>query len=493
LESNKNSYKQIIKATSLFGGVQFFNILISILKSKIIAVLLGTAGVGIITLLNSTMNLLINITSFGLESSGIKYISETKGASKDNTPKTFEVISVFKKLVFASGVFGAVITLFFSSYLSQVTFGNKDFIHTFIWLSLAILFKQLTSGYLVVLQSLRRLKVYAKVNLIGNAISLSIVVPMYFYWQINAIAPAIVMSSFISFILAHFWSKKIIGNKKVTFIKALSDGKSMIFLGLALSLSGIIRGASEYLVQIGIGYLGNLNEVGLFGAGLVVLNSYVGVIFIVMSKDYYPKLSSIINSDKSIRDLVFRQVFLSVLLIAVVIVVFIVVAPLLIGVLYTEAFNPIVAMVSWGIIGMLFKAVSWAYGYIIIAKGDSSVFVKTSLVFSVLYLFMLLSGYYIGGFLGLGVSFCSYYILHFLGIIWVVKKRYGITIDKEISATFIKCFLLCCLVLLLSYITVPVYKYVLMICVAFLSCIYILVLLNKKIPLKEIITMFQNE
>ncbi len=35
--SDKNSYKQIIKATSLFGGVQFFNILISIIKSKVVA------------------------------------------------------------------------------------------------------------------------------------------------------------------------------------------------------------------------------------------------------------------------------------------------------------------------------------------------------------------------------------------------------------------------------------------------------------------------
>lgn len=37
---NRNSYKQSLKATSLFGGVQIFNILIQIIRSKFAAVLL---------------------------------------------------------------------------------------------------------------------------------------------------------------------------------------------------------------------------------------------------------------------------------------------------------------------------------------------------------------------------------------------------------------------------------------------------------------------
>jgi len=35
----QTSYKQIVKATSLFGGVKVFNIIIAIIRSKFIAVL----------------------------------------------------------------------------------------------------------------------------------------------------------------------------------------------------------------------------------------------------------------------------------------------------------------------------------------------------------------------------------------------------------------------------------------------------------------------
>ena len=50
----KSSYRQIVKATSLFGGVQFFQIIISVIRSKFVAILLGPAGMGIVGLLTAT-------------------------------------------------------------------------------------------------------------------------------------------------------------------------------------------------------------------------------------------------------------------------------------------------------------------------------------------------------------------------------------------------------------------------------------------------------
>jgi len=52
--SKQNSYRQIFKATSIIGGVQFVNIIILIVRSKFIAYLLGPVGMGISGLLVST-------------------------------------------------------------------------------------------------------------------------------------------------------------------------------------------------------------------------------------------------------------------------------------------------------------------------------------------------------------------------------------------------------------------------------------------------------
>ena len=67
-DENKSSYKSIFKATSLFGGVQFYQILIQIIRSKFVAVLLGPMGVGILGLLSSGMQLIQSFTNMGLAS-----------------------------------------------------------------------------------------------------------------------------------------------------------------------------------------------------------------------------------------------------------------------------------------------------------------------------------------------------------------------------------------------------------------------------------------
>ncbi|MDP5081484.1 MAG: hypothetical protein NWP87_02425, partial [Winogradskyella sp.] len=63
MKVNQTSYRSIMKATSLFGGVQVFNIIIAILRSKIIAILLGPAGLGIVGLLNSTTGFVSLLTN----------------------------------------------------------------------------------------------------------------------------------------------------------------------------------------------------------------------------------------------------------------------------------------------------------------------------------------------------------------------------------------------------------------------------------------------
>jgi ABC-type branched-subunit amino acid transport system ATPase component len=58
MSEHKDSYRNVMKATSIFGGVQVFNILIAIVRSKFIALFIGPSGMGIASLLNSTLGLI---------------------------------------------------------------------------------------------------------------------------------------------------------------------------------------------------------------------------------------------------------------------------------------------------------------------------------------------------------------------------------------------------------------------------------------------------
>ena len=73
-----NSYSRIIKLSGFFSVIQFLNIAIALIRNKLVAVLLGPNGVGLMSLFTSTSNMLCNFTQMGLHISGVREVSQYK-------------------------------------------------------------------------------------------------------------------------------------------------------------------------------------------------------------------------------------------------------------------------------------------------------------------------------------------------------------------------------------------------------------------------------
>ena len=489
MNDNQQSYRKVLNATSLFGGVQFINIILRLIRSKAIALLIGPIGMGISNLLLTTMELINGLTNLGLERSAVKDISLAN--TNSNSKNVAITISILKKLVWLTITVGVILMVLLAPWLSEITFGNKDYTISFRWISIALLFKQLSSSQLAILQGLRKLKSLAKANLLGNFIGLLITLPLYYYYKIDAIVPSIIIATFMSFVFTYYYSHKLdIESVTISRKEAVSEGKGMINLGVMLSLSSLITLLVAYIIRI---YIGSANEteelglidVGLYSAGFVILNSYVGIIFNAMGTDYFPRLSEIANDIKKLRKTVLEQATVAILLITPIIVVFLACAPFIIVILYSHEFSPIVAMVTWGILGMIFKAVSWSMGYMIIAKGDSKVFIKTAIGFNTILLSINIIGYHFGGLEGVGISFFIYYIIHFIAIRIITYYRYDFYFEKGFYKIFTFTVIMCFLAFSITFIPSSILKNSLMIGLIVVSCWYSYKELDKKIGVKD--------
>jgi len=489
VNDNQQSYRKVLNATSLFGGVQFINIILRLIRSKAIALLIGPIGMGISNLLLTTMELINGLTNLGLERSAVKDISLAN--TNSNSKSVAITISILKKLVWLTITVGVILMILSAPWLSEIAFGNKDYTISFRWISIALLFKQLSSSQLAILQGLRKLKSLAKANLLGNFIGLLITLPLYYYYKIDAIVPAIIIATFMSFVFTYYYSHKLdIKSATISRKEAVSEGKGMINLGVMLSLSSLITLLVAYIIRI---YIGSANEteelglidVGLYSAGFVILNSYVGIIFNAMGTDYFPRLSEIANDIKKLRKTVLEQATVAILLITPIIVVFLACAPFIIVILYSHEFSPIVAMVTWGILGMIFKAVSWSMGYMIIAKGDSKVFIKTAIGFNTILLSINIIGYHFGGLEGVGISFFIYYIIHFIAIRIITYYRYDFYFEKGFYKIFTFTVIMCFLAFSITLIPSSILKNSLMIGLIVVSCWYSYKELDKKIGVKD--------
>ena len=75
MQENKSIYKKIVGATSLFGGVQVINMLCSLIRNKVIAIFLGAEGVGMISLFNSSIEMVSSLTNLGLRQSSVRDVA----------------------------------------------------------------------------------------------------------------------------------------------------------------------------------------------------------------------------------------------------------------------------------------------------------------------------------------------------------------------------------------------------------------------------------
>ena len=486
MSKTKNSYSQIMKATSLFGGVQVFNILISVIRSKAIALLVGPIGFGVIGLLNSTLRIIGDFTKVGLDTSAVKEISE-RNSDKDPS-KVTEIIFVLEKLIWFTGTVGALITLVFSRYISYLTFGNTDYTYAFVWLSIAVLFTQLAKGKIAILQGTRRLKKLAYANLTASTVSLLITLPLYYFFKIDGIVPALIGTALITFGIFKFFTKEVdIPRLSFTKQELFHKSKAMLLLGATMSVTSMIVALTGFLIQIFIRSTDGLEAVGFYSAGFLIVNAYVGMIFTAMSTDYFPRLAAINTDNNKMNVAVNQQADVAILLITPVIVLFLTFAPFIVELLYSSKFNVIIGFVTFGVLGTFFKAVSFSLGYVIIAKGHSKVFITLSLIFNSLFLIISVVSYNIGGLTGLGIGFLVYYFIHFIALKVLTKYLYEISLTRSFYRTFLICAIICGSSFMATLVESPYLRYVLIFLLVVISIYYSVLQFDKKMDLKAII------
>ncbi|NND88834.1 MAG: oligosaccharide flippase family protein, partial [Flavobacteriaceae bacterium] len=304
---------------------------------------------------------------------------------------------------------------------------------------------------------------------------------------IEGIVPAIVITAILSFgFTFYFIQRAHLQKEKVSFTKAFREGRGMIILGLTLSVSSIVSLLVAYILQIYISSVGGVAQVGLYSAAIVILNTYVGIVFTAMATDYFPRLSEIADRIEKVRSMVFEQAFIAILILTPIIVAFLALAPVIIHLLYSSKFDAVVPLVRWGILGMLFKAVSWSMGYVIIAKGDAKVFINTAIGFSSILLLSNVLGYYYGGLEGLGMSFLAYYMFHFIVIHLILKFRYDFYFYKGFYPILLLCLASCIAAFLLTFLPNGWEKYVALLILMVFATWFSFYQLDKKMDIREL-------
>ena len=445
----QSSYRSIFKATSLFGGVQIWKILINIVKQKFIAILLGPTGMGISGLFLSATSFVESFTAMGLSTSAVKNVAEA-GATGDNQ-RVNKVVATLRKLVWITGLLGTFVVVLLSPVLSKSSFGNYDYTIPFIFLSVTLLFHQLSAGQSVLLQGLRRLRHLAVSGVLGSLFGLIFSIPIYYFFGVKGIVPTLILDSVTTVLLTWYFARKIPTEcTKMTLRETIMEGKNMIGMGLSMSLTNILTLGIAYLLRVYIARVGGTDQVGLYTAGFAIVNTYIGMVFSAMSTDYYPRLSSVNTDNSKCKELINQQAEIATLLVAPLALVFILFAPLIIKLLYTDSFLGVVSFMQLCMLGMLFKAGSWSISFVFLAKSDMRQFIFNEVLIKVINVPMYLLSYKYYGLFGMGVAYILNYLFYMILVYVVSKRKY----DFAFSYDYKKQLLVYAVLLTTSFLTI---------------------------------------
>lgn len=486
------SYRQIFKATSIFGGVQVFNIIITIIRTKLVAVLLGPSGMGIVSLLTSTMSFIEALTNFGLSKSAVKNVSASFATS--DAQKFGTTVVVFRRLVWFTGLLGFLVTLIFAPWLSEVAFGNKSYTIAFLLISITLLFSQISAGQGVVLRGTRKIQSMAKSSMIGAVMGLIISVPLYYFFREDGIVPAIIITSISALLVTWYFSRQVyVPEVAISRETMLAEGKDMMRMGFFISLSGLITIGVSYIVRIFISHKGGVADVGLFNAGFAIVNTYVGMIFTAMATDYYPRLAAVAHSKTRSSEEINQQAEIALLILAPILVAFLVYINWAVILLYSDKFSPITPMIHWAALGIFFKAISWAIGFVILANGNSKVFFWSEVIANIYILGLNLLGYTLLGLQGLGISFFIAYFLVFFQVYFISRKFYEYTISSGLIKIFTIQFTLAVACFIIVQLLDKSLSYPIGTVLIVASCVFSLVEMNRRIGLKSLVNKLKKK
>ena len=411
---------RIARLLAVFSGVKIIIILCSLIRNKIIAVLVGPAGIGLIGLYNNMIDLVSQTSRLSMDQSAQRDLSQSSSARADAT------ITVVRRWALWLGTIGTVLTCLLSPLLSMISFhGDLSHWPVFCLLSAVPFCYTFFCCVNAENQGLRRFRAVALSTLFGNVISLIVVIPVIFFLRLRSIAWVITIYAVIMALVTYFFRPRI--NQVIMSGKEVFErGKSFIKTGAQITVAMTITYATAYVFTLFINWYASTNVLGYYQAGFQIMNSYVGIIFTVLWMEYYPRLSANAHSPRRLSLFASHQTRLILTVLTPMLCLLIMFCDIAVRIIYSSQFLDITPYIALACVGVVLKTNSSCMAYVILARGDGRTYMFTEIFSSLFGLAVNTAGFFFGGFIGLGAAYIVWYGFYTVLVAVICRRRYGV-------------------------------------------------------------------
>lgn len=437
------SYRRILKTSSIIGGSSVINISIGLVRTKVLAMLLGPSGVGLISLYTGLMSTSASIAGMGIGTVGARQIAEAHAGENARTLAVARRAMFWGSLLLAGA--GALAVWSLRGLLAVHILGGIEHAAVVGWLALGVALSVAGASQGALIQGMRRIGDIARISVYGSILNTILGIGLLWQWGDAALWAFILIGPLFNFLLGHLYVSRLPKSQpgKVGVRELSEEWKMLLQLGVPFMGAGVAQTLVQLWIRVSVSDRLGLDAVGHFQAAWAISMQYIGFVLGAMGADYYPRLTGIIHEKAAAARLINEQTEIALLLSAPVFIAMIGLTPWVVHLLYSSAFVPTIEVLRWQILGDVLKVASWPLGFVILAAGAGKTFFWTEIST------LLLMGGLVAGLVSViglqisGIAFLACYVYYLPLVYFLAWRRiqfiWSAANVKLLSATFLLC------------------------------------------------------
>lgn len=435
-ETNDTSYDHVLKYTGIFGGVQGLKMLVSVVREKLTALLLGGWGIGLITAYNSVYEFLNNASNMGIPLNAMRKTGELFENGTEEEIK--HQVMVIRTWVLWSALLSVFICLFFSPIISYFYFNHDWHRWPVVMLtSLVAVSNIIAEGECAILKGLRQVRKVAIIETIIALGTLLCTIPMYYLLGIRGVIMGLIACGFLSAIVHFSFSLRLISYR----VRPLSqttfcEGLPLIKVGIPYVLAGVANSFLPMAVVAIILANHTETELGYYSAGWKLMIGYSGLVFLALESDYFPRLSSVNSNKLRMNETINQQIDVCTLLITPFLILLVLFMPYVLQLLYKDEFLAVTGMATISVFYTFLRCMSLPMGYSVLAKGHSIAYLVLEVCYVIFFILLIWWCYNSFGLVGAGIAFSVGALYDVIVYFLYCHFRYGFTFRRS---TFLFC------------------------------------------------------
>lgn len=348
---------------AMLGFSQMAMAFVSIVRNKILAVLLGPEGIGLFAQLAGFQSLASNAIPMGMQVGALKHFAASRATDRDSLPSV--VATAGKAFLYLSAITAAG-CLIFVKPLSGWALSNSSLFLYMIPPILGVPFVIQTQLWNTYLQAGLEMKTYSKVILANSFCGLLIAVPLVYVWGQRGASMHLLVTAAIGFIIVRIAVSRSMGPElRAQVKKGRFDFRIMRMLarfGGANILGFSLWLVVPFLVRTQVIHSLGLHANGIYQAVFAISSQYLSVPVNALSTYALAKISQNLQDVKEINAEVNRNLKVAFVVNVPVLMSILLLSGIAVRILYSHRFLGAVALFPWQIAGDYCKFIAFATG-----------------------------------------------------------------------------------------------------------------------------------